>query len=403
MQTNIKLNRLQPRLLRYRNHYKIYILAFLVLTLLVSAYWGTLFAKDSFEFVLKNSIFELCITGLYFLTCASFYFFWLKDKLSRSVQVFADSLMLHHGRHKETLHFADIESLNVVCWSIFYLKMKNGHKHYFNSGLERVDYIWEGIYQVRPDLMNEKEFEDYRVKLVQYDHHQKRKEWFFKHKLVDIFNWIVLPAAFLGFAYVLQSRHVVIHHQWLYFFRLFMYAMLVVLSVAFFYSMVLKKLIFDKKVKDQMSNSEVKVRDMEFEGVVLQRSKIFQLMTTAFVLALVVRMDMNFYSVSKVKDELASFNLKRGSTVLVDNRYNCVGCEYSIQDGDLVVFERGIIGQVLAQEGDMVGQIGQDDKGRMIASENVQEVPRGHVAVRAGNGKDISFVKIQELIGKIQK
>jgi hypothetical protein len=66
------------------------------------------------------------------------------------------------------------------------------------------------------------------------------------------------------------------------------------------------------------------------------------------------------------------------------------------------MFGRGIIGQVLAKEGDFVGEVAQDQKGRMIASDNVQEVPTGHVAIKAANGKDILFVKIEELIGKIQ-
>ncbi len=62
-----------------------------------------------------------------------------------------------------------------------------------------------------------------------------------------------------------------------------------------------------------------------------------------------------------------------------------------------------MIGQVLAKEGETVALISQDTEGRMIASENVQEVPKGHVAIRAGNGKDIVFVQIDELIGRIQK
>jgi hypothetical protein len=49
-----------------------------------------------------------------------------------------------------------------------------------------------------------------------------------------------------------------------------------------------------------------------------------------------------------------------------------------------------------------VGQVSQDAKGRMIASENIQEVPKGHIAVKAAKGKAIVFVKIEDLIGKIQ-
>jgi hypothetical protein len=51
----------------------------------------------------------------------------------------------------------------------------------------------------------------------------------------------------------------------------------------------------------------------------------------------------------------------------------------------------------------MVGQISQDRKGRIIASENIQEVPKGHLAIKLANQKDIVMVKLDELIGKIQK
>ena len=403
MEKIAKLDSVQPRFLRYRSHYKIYVLCFMIISLMMLTFWGLKFFEDGPKTVFQYQSFELVMSAIYFVVTGSFYFFWLRSRLNRSVQVFEDHILVHNGKHKEPLYYSEIQSVNVVCWSIFYVKMNNGFKHYFNSSLERADYIWEGIHAARPDLVTQEEFEEQRLKLVQYDHHQKRKEWFFKHKLVDIFNWAVLPVVFLLCAYVVQSRNIYINQQGLYFFRLFMYALLVLLSTTFFYSMVLKKFVFDKKVEEQMSSSEDKMRDLEFEGVVLQRSKIFQFITACFLLALVVKLDVNLYSVTKVKEDLASFELKKGHTIVVDNRFNCIACRYELKDGDLVLFGRGTIGQVLAREGDMVGQIGQDRNGRTIASENVQEVPRGHLAIRASNGKDIVFIKIEDLIGKIQK
>ena len=399
----MKLDPIQPRYLRYRSHYKIYVLSFVVFTLMVLSFWGLKFWNAPFKEVLEDYFFELSFTVGFFIFSGTFYLLWLRSKLNKSVQVFSHHLLVHQGKHKEEVRFQDIESLTVVGWSIFYVKTRNGVKHYFNSGFERIDYIWEGIHHARPDLISQEDFESFRLKLVQYDHHQKRKEWFFKHKLVDLFNWAILPFVFMFVAYVFQSQQVVIHQEGLYFFRLFMYALLVLLSTAFFYSIVLKKFVFDKKISSQMKNSEDKMRDIEFEGVILQRSKIFQLMTVCFIFSVLIKLDVNLYSVTKVKHDMATFKLKKGHTILIDNRFNCLGCKYQVNDGDFVVFGRGIIGQILAKEGDMVGQIGQDKNGRMIASENVQEVPAGHVAVKAANGKDIIFVRIQELIGKIQK
>lgn len=398
-----KLESIQPRFLKYRNHYKIYVLGFLLVCGLISAYWGMKFYSDGLKITIEDYPWELSMSLVCFFGCAAFYSWWLRPKMKRSVQVFDDHVLIHNGKVKEAVHYHEIESVTVVCWSIFYVKTKNGIKHYFNSSLERVDYIWEGIFQKRPDLIPEKDFEAYRLKLVQYDHHQKRKEWFFKHKMVDVFNWFVVPVMFVSLAYIFQSKHVMIHQEGLYFFRLFMFALLVLLSVAFMYSIIVKKLIFDKKLSQQMNQNVDKMRDLEFEGLVLQRSKIFQLITACFVLAILVKTDANLFSITKVKEDIATFKLKKGHTILVDNRFNCIGCKYQLNDGDLVVFGRGVIGQVLAKEGDMVGLISQDTAGRMIASEQVQEVPRGHVAVKSSNGKDIMFIKIDELIGKIQK
>lgn len=403
MEKVAKLESMQPRFLKYRNHYKIYVLGFLLVCGLITAYWGMKFFSDGWKITLEDYPWELSFSFMCFFSCASFYVFWLRPKMKRSVQVFEDHVLVHNGKSKDAIHYSEIESVTVVCWSIFYVKTKDGIKHYFNSSLERVDYIWEGIHHNRPDLIPDKDFEEYRLKLVQYDHHQKRKEWFFKHKLVDVFNWFVVPVLFVAFAYIFQSKQVMIHQEGLYFFRLFMFALLVLLSVAFMYSIILKKLVFDKKITEQMSHQIDKMRDLEFEGLIVQRSKMFQLVTACFVLALLVKTDANFYSITKVKEDIATFELKKGNTILVDNRFNCVGCKYQLNDGDLVVFGRGVIGQVLAKEGDMVGLISQDTAGRMIASEQVQEVPKGHLAVKSSNGKDIMFIKIEELIGKIQK
>lgn len=395
----MKLDSIPPRHLRYRNHFKLYVLGLSLLAFLFLSFWGLKIHAEGLSSVYQL---ELLLSGGFVFSCFVFYFLWIRPKFNRSIQVFSDHLLLHQGKVKQVVNFNDIDAIKIVGWSIFYIKVKNGMKFYFTSGFERVDYVWEGIHGARPDLFEKDSFEAYRLKLVQYDHHQKRKEWFFKHKMIDVFNWTILPVTFLFMTYYVQSKSIVIHQPGLYFFRLMMFALLVLLSTAFLYSLVLKKLVFDRSLTNKPDHSEYKIRDVEFEGIVLQRSKLFQLMTAAFILGVLVKLDVNLYSISKVKEDIASFKLHKGRTILIDNRYNCLGCKYQLEDGDFVVFGRGVIGQILAKEGDMVGQIAQDKSGRMIASENVQEVPRGHVAIKAANGKDIVFVKLEELVGKVQ-
>ncbi len=184
-----------------------------------------------------------------------------------------------------------------------------------------------------------------------------------------------------------------------------MYSVLVMMTTTFFFSVVLKKFIFDKRVKLQMSSQpDDKLRDMEFEGIVLHRSKMMQMIMASFLFALIMRSEMNLFSLTKIKEDITSFNLKSGHTLVVDNRYNCLTCKYPLRDGDVVVFgRRGTVGQIMATEGDMVGQIAQDKVGRIIASENIQEVPKGHIAIKLANQREIVMVKLAELIGKIQK
>ena len=404
MEKSSKFETLQPRFLRYRSHYKIYLIVMLGLAGLILSFWGFRLTQERWSIVYSEYAYEFWLSMCYFSLFGSFYFLWLKKRLNHAVQVFPTHVAIHHQGQVEEIKFADVESVGVVCLSVFYLKMNTGIKHYFSSSLERVDYIWEGLHLSRPELLKPEEFESFRMKLVQYDHHQKRKEWFFRHKLVDVFNWVILPLSFLGISYFIQSRELVIHQEGMYFFRLFMYSILTLIVTTFLFSFVLKKIVFDKRIKLQMnSRPDDKLRDLEFEGIIVQRSKMLQMMTATFVFSLVLRSEMNLFSLTRVKEDLTTFNLKQGHTLVVDNRYNCVVCKYPVRDGDLIVFGKGIIGQVMAIQGDMVGQISQDRKGRIIASENIQEVPKGHVAIKLANQKDIVMVKLDELIGKIQK
>ncbi len=402
-----KWESIQPRSLRFRGHYKIYLSFALVFSSMLVSYWGYRFTLTEFNKILSEQWAELLFSSVFFSGFGAYYFLWLRPRLRRFIQVFPDKVVLHDGSQSVEANFEDVESVSMVYWSLFYFKMKDGHKHYFSSGFDRIDYVWEGLKATRPELMKGEEFEEFRLKLVQYDHHQKRKEWFFKHKVVDVFNWFMLPCLFLMCAYFVQSREVMIHQEGLYFFRLFMYSLLVLLVTNFAFSVVIKKFVFDKKLQNQMTAPEAsqneKYRDIEFEGVILQRSKIFQVLSACFIFAIIIKTDLNFYSVTKIKDDLKNYSLMKGKTVVVDNRYNCTGCRYNIVDGDIVIFGKGYVGQVMARSGEMVGEVSNDPSGRNIASSNIHTVPEGHVAIKSNNGSDLMFVKISDLMGKIQK
>lgn len=401
MEVTPRYETIQPRFLRYRNHYKVYGFIFFLFAFLLWGYWTFNFIHQGWAPLWQENKPELFFTAAYFFSGLITYFFWFKPQLKKSIQVFSTHILFHNGGEAQQLNFSDVESVNRVCWSLFYLKTRDNHKFYFNSSIDRLDYLWEGLRSARPDLLSAEEYEAFRLKLIQYDHHQKRKDWFFRHNLLDVFNWFVLPILFIMGAHIFQSRGIQINSQGMYVFRLIMFSMLTLLATSFFYSMILKKFIFDKRIEDQVKGQDEKSRDLEFEGVILQRSKIFQIVTACFIFTVLVWQDLNFFSVTKIKDDVAAFGLRKGTTVVVDNRFNCVSCQYQVHDGDLLVFGKGYIGQVMARGGEFVGEVSSDRSGRNIASDNVQEVPAGHVAVKVANG-EIAFIKLTEITGKIR-
>jgi hypothetical protein len=399
-----KFDSIQPRYLQHRIHFKIYLVILLTISGLILSFWGHKLSQSSLSSVYAEYNDEFWLSLAYFISFSCYYVIWLRTRINKVVQVFPTHLWVHSLGKKEEILFENVASVKIIFWSLFYFKMKDGTKHYFSSALERLDYIWEGFHLARPTVISKEVYEAFRTKLVQYDHHQKRKEWFFRHKLVDILNWVALPASFLILTHFIQTREIIINNQGMYFFRLGMYSVLVIMVTTFLFSIVLKKFIFDKRVRLQLSTqADDKLRDLEFEGIILHRSKIMQMITASFMFAMIMRSEMNLYSLTKTREDLSNFNLKSGHTLLVDNRYNCLTCKYPVRDGDIVVFGRGTIGQIMASEGDMVGKISEDKTGRIIASENIQEVPKGHIAIKLPNQQEIVMVKLGELIGRIQK
>jgi hypothetical protein len=143
---------------------------------------------------------------------------------------------------------------------------------------------------------------------------------------------------------------------------------------------------------------------MQKEDLILQRAKFLQLVTCAALMVFVVKSDLNLFSVTKLKSGSSVYKLQKGKTIVVDNRFNCVDCKHALAEGDLILFGRGTLGQVLAMPGEVIAQTRETSLGRSIASETVTEVPEGHIALKTGaEGKDVVLVPISDLVGRLKK
>lgn len=391
-----------PRILPYRFYYKWYAFALSLVWLLNLGIVAMLLLQDPGKLAPDAHV-ELLTFGAFALALPILYAWWLHPKLTRQVQVFRDFVRVSHGAKSWDIKFSEVRHVSRPFASFIKLELNSGKSWWFSAALERIDYLWEGLGRDRPELVvSSEEFEKFRLKLIQFDHHEKRKEWFFRHRFLDVVNWIVLPLVVIVAGYQYQSQDVVIHSKGLYFFRLTMYSLFVTISCAFVWSVLMKKFVFDRMVEKQMESGK-KLRDLRREDQVLQRSKFLQTVTSAFVLALIVKSDFNLFSVTKMKQGAQAYNLKSGTTVIVDNRYNCVRCKHALQEGDLILFGRGTIGQVLAAPGEVIAQVQSPSEGRSIASETVTEIPEGHIALKTGaEGKDVVLIPINDLVGKLK-
>jgi len=89
---------------------------------------------------------EFYLFVTYFFFSPFLYFFWLKPRITDAVQVFSEYLLIHKGDHKEEIKFSEIQSINTFAGSLFCIVNKEGKKIFFSSDLERVDYVWEGLF-----------------------------------------------------------------------------------------------------------------------------------------------------------------------------------------------------------------------------------------------------------------
>lgn len=387
----------QPRPLLYRAHYKWYAIA-------LAVGWGACLVAAITLGLLGGHQDELIGFSSFALLLPMLYLVWLHPKLTSSMQVFTDGIRIASRGEVYDVKFNDLVSVSWSLGIVLRLKHKDGHTWTFTAALERLDYLWEALWRSRPELVGSSQaYEEKRLRIVQNDHHEKRKEWFFRHRLVDVMNWIVLPMIVLIAGYKVQTAEVVIHSPGLYFFRLGMFVLLVTICSSFFYALIAKRLVFDRILAENMGSDRSKRRDVAHENVVVQRIKSLQLVTCSVIMFSVLYAELNLYSVTRLREGVQAFYLKPGKTVVVDNRYNCIACKHSIKEGDIILFGKGSIGKVLALPGDVIAQTSVNDLGRTIASESVQTVPEGHVALHVGvDGREVAYVRIDDLVGKLK-
>jgi hypothetical protein len=391
------------RSLSFRKHYRYYY-AFWASIWLACAWYAIDQWND--EIALSSMKAELGVLSALAIVLGLLYFIWLRKTFWIELKVFDDHIEVHQKRNDvRKYEFSKIKKIQTLPGSLFVIKFEDGKSLILGSMLERCDYVWDSIYQVRSDLISKEAHDKKRMKLISHDHHQKRREFFWKHRGFDFLHWAFLPISFVGATAIVQMQQIEIHQPATYIFRLAMISVLVVIVSAFIFSFTLKKMVFDPRLRKQLTNkSGSKIRDTSFEKSIWGKTKVWQFAFSVLAFSYVLKNDLNLFSITKIKHDIAISNFKKGETIVVDNRFNCLKCDYKIKEGDIVVFTKGYLGEVLAVAGEKIAYVEGDFQSRSLASNQTSyQIPEGHIAVKTGKDEEpIAIIKIDELIGRVK-
>ncbi len=349
---------------------------------------------------------KLALTFLPFLAGAAIYFvpywFLLRPMMRAEIRVLDDRISIQLGKKTREIPYADIVK---ITWKLkrwaggwFTLSMNSGKKHRFTVVLERSEYLIEGIRQARADILTREQFEKLRLDLVLIDHGFARMYARMRGKGSWILTQFVLLAIFVGtwVVYRAQKGDLVVHALDSYLLRT-----VVLLSVAAFVvrmsSVSATGAIVGTRLRKRLTAAVPdKRRDIAFERKVGLIAIPVELAAFASLVFVVCAYDLNAVGRYTPAGPFTHFNLQAFDPLWVDARYNCLGCRYPIEKGDVVLIQApwgnwpaGVVGL----PGERLSVNRKNAKGFFLATAGEEEVLPGQVAVQLlASGKYVTSI-----------
>lgn len=165
--------------------------------------------------------------------------------------------------------------------------------------------------------------------------------------------------------------------------------------------------IVNKKIQTRLQQDpNNKLRDVELEGTAYHKVLPFCLLGLLSFYMAVYHFDLNTLTFSRPMVDVPHLQLHQAETVFVDNRFNCLRCNYSLKREDRIVFKKEngqeFLGRLIGVPGEVVQINNKGTDGRYIASTEEIKIPEGKVAVRVNpDGSALTLVNVDQIRGRI--
>ncbi|MBI2519690.1 MAG: hypothetical protein HYV97_04715 [Bdellovibrio sp.] len=363
---------------------------------------------------IENAFHFIIYSGAFLFVASVAYYLFFKDVMGAKFQASQKHIACHRKKKEFKIFFEEITSLH--CGSFgplctFRIKCNNGRVYRFSTMIERADYIIEAILRFNPKLLPWEKFVAFRNKLVLSDHRLARFEesYYGRHSWISVFHLAFLPIVFLSWLYIQQANKMVIHsivgHV------LIGLKLIIITNLGLWglYQFIYKRIIDKKSFEKLQKNIKDKKRDMHYEST-LYKSLYAGVVTLCFVFySGIYNFDLNRYEFIVALENFENYGQSAGTVHLVDTRYNCQECNFSLKHGDVVVILKpDRPGKYLAKISGFPGEVVkfndlQDvQTGRSVAAYEERKLNKHELSAITGKkGEYVSLLSEEQIYGKV--
>lgn len=408
-----------PRIIRYRHQVRLAASLFSYLSIILI--FGGMFLLTALQLIDRQhaSYIYFQFFAVKSLILGVFLFvhkiFFLGPMGQTIIRIYPDRILTYRKGKRSQIFYEDIVSVDHFIlgflFGSFKLILKDGRKVSFTLALERPEYIIDGIYDKRRDLIGEEEHKKLRKKLVLADHSWARIYDFFKvYRPYLILFFGVLPFAYMGVLYHLQKDTILISSTIVFFIRLMSFTYFLVGSNALLFFLSTNSLFKTRQLKQWETNPDQKVRDVLFERRVYKVAYPISLLLLIGAFLWNYQTGANFYSIVRASNSFSHFGVEKGELFIVDHKYNCLSCSYSLEEGDHIIisFDNNLmgkkeLGKIVGLPFNYVKVNRRDERDRFIASVEERLVPLDSLAVEFGNEGINTIVPLEKIEGRVLK
>jgi len=366
----------------------------------------------------ENAFHCMLYTGFSWIIVTMAYWFFFKDVMGRTFQASQKHLTCFRGKKEFKIFFEEVillhcSSFGPLC--TFKIKCNSGKVYRLSTMIERADYVIEALLRFNPKLLPWEKFVVFRNKLVLSDHSLARFEesYYGRHSWIAFFHLAFLPIIFLSLLYIQQASDMVIHsvigHV------LVGLKLIIIVNVGLWsaYQLILKRIIDKKDFEQLQRNLRDKKRNMNYEAKLYRSVYACTVFVCLMFYTAIYCFDLNRYEFIMALENFENYGQQAGTIHLVDTRYNCQECHFSVKGGDVVVIlNPHRAGKYLAKIAGFQGELVKlnylkndnagENQGRALASVEERKLAKGELAAITGkSGQYLSPLSEEQIHGKV--